>query len=149
MNFDELAARNAKRYDARIFKDKSPRSLDDLKALLRELDPKLSHDQSVVLSTQMAEDGVPTDVQAVATIKSKRSMLLFGFEKIKSITTQVRDEVLETYLPTVTPSDVGLHWLDQLLTRWFGATREGMYIVWHLKDGTFKYDIFNHKLTKG
>lgn len=149
MNQEELAARNAKRLDSKIFSNKNPRTLDDLKRLLRELDPKLSQDQSITLNAEIAEDGVATDVKAVATIKSKRSMLLFGFDKIKSITNSNKDEVLEEFLSPVSIDIGGLHWLDQLIQRWFGAVREGLTIVWHLKDGTFKYDIYNHKLTKG
>jgi len=148
MNQEELAARNAKRFDSRIFTDKKPKSIDDVKALLREFDPKLSADQSVTLNAEFAEESGPTDIKAIATVKSKRSMLLFGFEKIRYISSIERDEILEEYIVPSPAVNFGLHWPDQYIARWLGATREGLFIVWNLNSGKFKYDIFTHTLTR-
>ncbi len=95
-------------------------------------------------------------VTAMADPTDKRSIVLKGFEFIKARTEfEAKSRELDPVLvngremrPAIRPTISARAWIDPLLDRWFGATREGLLIVWVVKEGKFLYDPFTHKLFK-
>ena len=95
-------------------------------------------------------------VTAMADPTDKRSIVLKGFEFIRARTEfEAKSHELDPVLvngremrPAIRPTIEARAWIDPLLDRWFGATREGLLIVWTVKEGKFLYDPFTHKLFK-
>jgi len=52
------------------------------------------------------------------------------------------------YKPIV-PEVIAAHWVDELISRRLGAKREGLLIVWELKDGRHTFDPFTGVIEYG
>jgi hypothetical protein len=132
------------------------RSLTDIKRILSEFDPaKNSAQKSIPIKADLQDDKKYA-VTADTTSRSKRDMLLEGFEIMKrQIKSQNKDDVVPVSVDGIDmlPANTGnaenaMSWIDPLIKQWMGATREGMFICWDIDGEHYKYDIYTHKLTK-
>lgn len=163
-SLEKLAARNALRLDPSILKPVEVHSFEDIRRVVNELDPKRNPVQvDVPISTFMSvtEDNKSTTykVDAKTRSKSKRDQLVEGLRIVKD-RMDVRDtiaatqETIEVNGREMKPATLGYKaegatWVDPLIKQWLGGHREGYIIVWALTDGyTYKYDIFQHKLSR-
>jgi len=158
--FQEEMERQERRLDDQIFQPPVVRCLGDIKRLLVELDPGRTFAQTVPISSEMtAEDEqghvVTYKVSAAADTQNKRSIILKGFEFIKSrvdLEERAKRDVQpvmvngKAMMPAIKPTLTARAWVDPLLERWFNATREGLRICWTVQEGKFVYDVFEHKL---
>lgn len=160
---EELQAemeRQENRLDERIFQPPVVKYLSDIKRLLLELEPKSSSGHDVVISSSMiAEDAngrnVTYKLSAVTSDQSKRAMIVDGMKAVRArleLSNRVKSDVKPVVIngremtPIVRPIAPAHCWVDDLLQRWFGATRDGLRICWDVEEGRFLYDIFEHKL---
>lgn len=160
--FQEEIERQERRLGEGIFQPPTVRCLADVKRILVELDPRNALAQTIPLTSELtAEDehgrNVTYKVTAEAQTQTKRSIVLRGFEFIKArldLEERTRNEVQPIMVnnkpmaPMVRTALAARAWVDPLLERWFGATREGMRICWVVQEGKFLYDPFEHKLFK-
>lgn len=80
-----------------------------------------------------------------------RKHLLEGMNKIKD-----RYDLLDQYknldqskfgqYKPIVPEVIASHWVDELITRRLGAKREGLLVVWNLKDGRHTFDPFTGEI---
>lgn len=160
---EEFERQAAGRLGPEIFNEVGVRSLIDIKRVLYELDPSRAIGSTdVALSTQIeAEDESGRmkkfAVKATAPSQSRRDILLAAFRILRE-----RQQVNERYGREVAPVMVNgrpmrpalkdttnsYMWVDPLLKRWLGATRQGTFICWDLGDYLYRYDIFSHRLTR-
>jgi len=165
--FEELERARQRRgnaVDPALLRPREVRSLQDIQQVLAEFDPARPQDgPEVTLSTTLeGEDDAGAKqqyvVSAVTRSKSKRSLLLEGFEVLKR-----RHEVLARAAAEATPVEINGRamapplpptedprvYVDPMIGQWMGAQRRGMLICWDLPDGhTYKYDIYSHRLTR-
>lgn len=89
--------------------------------------------------------------------KSKRDILISGLDVVKNklnlIIDHPPDNNLEINGKLVKPlkinNDVsGTYWVDKLIKHWFGGYRDELMICWNIGDYIYKYDAYNHKLTR-
>lgn len=139
-------------------------SYDEIRRVVNELDPKRNPVQvDIPVSTLMSvtEDNKPVTyrVEAQTRSRSKRDQLLEGLRIVRD--RMAMDETIATTQETVEvngremkPATVGYRsegstWVDPLLKQWLGAKRHGYLVIWELSDGyTYRYDIFQHKLSR-
>lgn len=160
---DYAQQREAMRRGAEVFEAPKVKSLDDIRRLLVELDPTRSTKDVKPVKAQLvgkSSDGDPVKYALTMPItsQSKYSLLLDGF-----IALQTQQEAFEKSrteaepvlvngreMRPVVPNPVSTHyWVDDVIARWLGATREGLFICWHMPGGlVYKYDIFQHRLFK-
>ena len=163
--FDKLVARDASRLKPTDIRRVNISSLRQLQDVLVELDPGRAVDGPVVVlsTTLIGEDegGVRQKyrVTAPTTSRSKRTMLLEGFDVIRRQQEYNRRRTIE-FIPVVvngrdmvppvvaSPEDAG-YFIDPLISRWTGGIRDGLLITWNFGDGyVYKYDIYIHKLVR-
>lgn len=158
--FQEEMERQERRLDERIFQSPTVSCLADIKRMLAELDPARMAVGSVPIAGEMVADNeegqkVTYRVSAVTDVQDKRSIILKGFEFIRDrmgFEERSRRDVQPVVIngremrPAIRPAAEARAWVDPLLERWFSATREGLKIVWKVKEGKFLYDPFTHKL---
>jgi hypothetical protein len=134
-------------------------SLKDIKRVVSELDPKKNPEsQDVQIATQLEAEGETYEVRANTKSRSKRDMLVEGLSVIKrrvEIEDQLNDggEAVEINGLQMRPAIIGSgtegrSWVDPLIAQWTGGFREGLHICWDLDGYRYKYDIFEHKLTR-
>lgn len=159
--FDEEMERQSRKLDERIFQSPTISSLADIRRVLMDLDPARAMKSSMPIAGEMIADDENGQrrtyrVTATADATDKRSIVLQGFEFIKGRTEfETKSRELDPVMvngremrPAIRPTIEARAWVDPLLDRWFGATREGLFIVWVVKEGKFLYDPFIHKLFK-
>jgi hypothetical protein len=162
---DRANARAAQRLDPnQVLKPVEVHSLADIKRLVAELDPRRNPPQlNIPLATTLdvTEDNNPVKyrVEVNTRSKTKRDMLVEGLGIIKS-RTELEDklktagEAVEVNGVPMKPAQLGSGvegrcWVDPLIRQWLGGYRDGTLICWNLQDGfTYRYDIFQHKLTR-
>ena len=163
-SLERANSRIANRLDKSILEPTIVKSMNDIKRVLAEFDPAMNREApvvsvSAVLST--VEQGKVKEyaVSAPTKSKSKRDQLIEGMEMIrnraeidktaKAATQSIMVNGREVKPPSLGDSVNGHTWVDPLIKHWMGAQREGETIYWNLDDGyKYKYDIFNHKLTR-
>lgn len=161
---EKLAARNALRLDPSVLDPVVVHTYEDIRRVVNELDPKLNPAQvDVPISTLMnvTEDNKPITyrVEAKTRSRSKRDQLVEGLRIVRDRmamdeTIAASREPVEVNGREMKPATVGYRsegstWVDPLLKQWLGAKRQGWTVIWELSDGyTYKYDIFQHKLSR-
>lgn len=162
---DKLEARKALRLDpAQVTKPPEIRGFEDIKRLIADLDPRRNPRQhDIPLSTTMTstEDNqnFTYRVETTTRSKSKRDMLVEGLDIIKArmaAAEQIAElqEPIEVNGVPMRPAPLGYRtegtsWVDPLIKQWLAAFRDGIMICWKLSDGyTYRYDIYQHKLTR-
>lgn len=149
---------------AQVTKPASVHTVNDIKAVLSELDPARNPRQSEVplnAFLEAHEDGKKNlyKVSANTRSKSKRDILMEGLEIVKSreeAEAQFQSAAQKTEIngkqmkpATLSYNIAGRSWVDPLIAQWTGGRREGTLIVWELEDGyKYRYDIFAHRLSR-
>lgn len=138
-------------------------SLADIQRVLSEFSPSSSSSKplpsvkiSPRISTTNSEDQqIVVRVDADTVPKSKRQILLEGFEVLRKKKDQIQkcaDSMLpilvngKDMVPQFPLQDSSRLPIDPLIGQWLGGYREGEFIYWSLPTGKYKYDIFSHKL---
>lgn len=154
--------RNEQRLDKNILKPVEVRTLNDIKRIISIFDPnKNEKSAEIPINTLLedVEDGkkVTYHVSAITKSKSKRDILIEGFESIER--RQKIDEVndvepimvngKEMKLATINSNTNSYSWVDPLIKQWTGGVRKGTLITWDIGDGyEYRYQIFTHNLTR-
>lgn len=156
-----LAREQLKANSQRAFRAVEVRDLNDIRRLVRELDPSLnqtfaeipinSHLKSIEDNKQ-----ITYRVATKTRSKSKRDMLLEGLTIIKNRmektqATAFADKNIEVNGISMRPANFGngidgLAWIDSIIKQWLGGYRVGVEICWDLDGCIYKYNIFTHKL---
>jgi hypothetical protein len=119
-------------------------TLADIKIAIKEF--LSSEEASPEVSTEIQSDGKTYKVTA-PTACSYSDLLMEGFNMVKKRLDAI-NKPREVELG-IEPINVDGHmWLDDLISRRLGGVRDGLSIKWDLKEGTFRFDPFTHKLTK-
>lgn len=138
--------------------------MNDIKRYVAELDPAKNPQREVVplrATMDVQVDG-KTETYAVSAdtkSKSKRDLLIEGLTILRkraelaeqALTSQEEVEVNGRVItpPKLGSGVVGHIWVDPLIKQWLGGQRDGTIIFWDLDDGfRYRYDIFQHKLTR-
>lgn len=159
---DDEWLRQEKRLTDSIFQAPAIRSLTDIKRVLSILDPRRATDRDVTIATELHGE---TDSGSVARFavrsrsesQSQRSLLLNAFAIMKR-RLQAEERISNNIVPIEVngkemrpaPNRAASQFvaLDNILERWLGAKRSGLFIYWDLSDGRYLYDIFEHRLFK-
>lgn len=160
---DKAIARNKLRMGPEILDAVKIHNVDDIKRVLKELDPK-SNDISetvalhAVLQTVTVDGPTSYNVSANTKSRSKRDMLLDGMSIIKkrmetslksSNARSVEINGREMKPIGIASGEKAATWVDPLIRRWLGAYRDCLTICWNIGDGwVYQYCIFTHKLTR-
>lgn len=163
-HLERARMREAQRLDPSALEPIVIKSLDHLKRVISELAPSSDDNSNVVqVPARMnvkSNDGRESifDVTAPTKSKTKRQMIIDSLNILKH-----RKEVAEKarledrrYIVVnnreVRPlepfvDDPRLS-IDSLISHWTGGERRGEHIYWNIGGIEYKYDIFNHRLTK-
>jgi len=165
MDLERALAREARRLSKKVFDPPTIRTAEDIKHILRELDPKIGNpDTGTEIHAYLA---APDDkgklqtyhVKASTRSATKREMIISAFTAIK-LKSEVGAKAGQLHQATevngviMQPADVGraggaMSWIDPLIRKWLGARRQDLLICWDLSDGfTYSYDVFTHRLTR-
>jgi hypothetical protein len=162
---DRAMEREKRRLDPKIIlKPAEAHSLNDIKRLVSELDPRRNPPQvdiPLAANLLVREDNKDIVYRAEANTRSKsrRDTLVEGLSIIKN-RVEVSDkmegaqEPIEVNGIPMKPAQigngvVGQNWVDPLIKHWLGGYRDGILICWNLNDGfVYRYDIFTHKLIR-
>lgn len=160
---DMAAARAARRLPQSILNPVKISTVEDIKNVLKQLDPKAPFTKDMVpLSTSMTAIGENDqeklyNVTAHSSSKSKRTMLIEGMDVVKrhlelhdksKTAAPVRVNGVDMY-PAVAKTADKLSNIDPIVKQWTGGVRQGLLIVWSLDDGyDYKYDIYEHSLSR-
>lgn len=137
-------------------------NISDIRSILSEFDPKNSvQSPEIELSTILneVENGKTSTyaVKAVTRSKTKREFLLEGMDMIKrqmSAAEKLADAqspiMVNNVLmkPTKFGKVGGETWVDQIIHQWFGGYRDGLHICWDIGEHQYRYDIYEHKLSR-
>jgi hypothetical protein len=154
-NLRKARERAARRLDESIFDPIEIRSINDIKKALSEFDPsKNSAHNSVPIRADL-EDDQKYAVTSSTISRSKRDMLIEGFDVIKRQIGPQGEEIMPVNVDGVDmlPATTGdatstFSWIDPLVKQWLGGERKGLFIYWNVSGTRYKYDIYEHKLTK-
>lgn len=160
---EQAAARAARRLPESILKPVTVKTVEDIKSVLRQLDPKapFAQDKIPLTASMMAEGDEERQhlyrVSAHSSSKSKRTMLLEGFDVIKrhmelhaksAAVAPIKVNGVDMY-PAVAMTADKFSNIDPIVKQWTGGVRKGLTIVWSLDDGhDYKYDIYEHSLSR-
>ena len=158
-NLERARAREARKLSQAALDPIQVHSIQDIKRVVGELDPKKnpeSHD--VELKTYLQDGDETYEVRASTKSKSKRDMLVEGIDVIKrrmEVAEQIAEggEDVEINGVVMKPKPIGSgvegrSWVDPLINQWTGGFRVGIHICWDLDGYRYKYDIYEHKLTR-
>lgn len=161
---DRLIERASRRIDPKkAMKSVEIHSLQDIQQIIAAFAPGVDTTDSStkVSSTLMGEDEggkmVKYGVSAVTKARSRREMIIDGFDVIKKYKSVVDLAVqgvkpieingIEMSPPSLI-SDDPTSWVDALIMRWMGGKREGLRVKWELGEYDYLYDIYQHKLSR-
>jgi hypothetical protein len=161
-----LSRQQQSRDRAEAFEAPEIRTVNDIRRVLAILDPGIRTnklDDKVLISTEMiGSDGrKPSNfrVETTTSSKSYRQILVDGFQVIQQrldtmekLSTREKSLVEVNGKPMIPPPVVncdGRLAMDSIIERLLGGYRSGRHVCWDLADGyTYKYEIFQHRLTK-
>ena len=154
-NLRKARERAKRRLDESILDPIEIRSVNDIKRALSEFDPsKNNTHKSVPIKADLDADQKYA-VTADTTSRSKRDMLLEGFGIIKRQIKAQDNEIMPVnidgidMLPAITGDAAHtFSWIDPLIKQWLGGERKGLFVHWDINNEQYKYDIYDHKLTK-
>lgn len=156
---ERAIAREAQKLNKNVLNPVSVHSLKDIKRVVSELDPKKNPEsQDIEIATQLEVEGETFEVRANTKSRSKRDMLVEGLNVIKR-RVEVADQLaasgesveingMQMKPATIGSGTEGRSWVDPLIKQWTGGFRDGLYICWDLDGYRYKYNIFEHKLTR-
>lgn len=149
--------REYQRLTPAIFEDASIKSVNDIRRVLSDLDPKRSVDAAQVnvkAEVVDVENSQRFAVTAPTKSKSKREIILDGLNILKAqaeatLNGKAKPIVLNGRIiqPPVIKSPQDM-WVDPIIKRWLGAYRKGLMVCWDLEGYTYMYDIWEHKLSR-
>lgn len=160
-DLDQEFERQSKRLGQEVFNPVEINSISDIKKALHEFDPAFAINDITTIATQLVGEDrsgakLTYNVQAKTSPQNKRAIMSEGFRILKE-----RQSAAETTKDNIQPISVngrlmapptratgGYFWVDPLIKRWLGGYRDGLFVCWNLRDGLFKYDVFEHKLFK-
>lgn len=160
---EKAAAREASKLPASILNPVVVNTIEDIKRVLQSLDPNNGFvKDDVQISTKMRASNDQNveetyEVNATSSSKSKRMLLIEGFDLIKKQAelgekSRDTDPILvngRSMYPATTHSVDKYTYIDPMIKQWTGGTRSGLLITWELADGhTYKYDIYEHSLSR-
>ena len=155
---DKLYERELRRYGPEILDPVVVTNVADIKMVLMTFDPAKNPQSSIVpISAIIQNDKHQYAVNADTKSKSQRDMLLEGLELIKKRLETENDEIDSESIeingrqmrPAIVQTGVdGYSWIDPMIKHWFGGYREGMHICWDLDGYQYRYDPYQHKLTR-
>jgi hypothetical protein len=159
---EQLRRRELLRYSPEILEPVVVNTVDDIKRVLATFDPaKNPQSSSVPISTVM--EGADGDrgkrqfaVSAETKSKSQRDILLEGLDLIKNrleIKDNLNGEAVDVGGKLMKPAKVhaatdGYSWVDPMIKHWFGGYREGIHICWDIGGYQYRYEPYQHKLTR-
>ena len=117
-------------------------TLDHIRSIIKEFLPGT---ESVVrtTTTEIPVDGKNYKITVPVHGANSRDLLIEGFTLIRN-RMEVFDKVEDGQL---SPVDLGgKMWVDDLIKRKMGGVRDGLKVIWELKEGIFKFDPFTGKL---
>ncbi len=154
---DELERQGLRRGNE-IFKPVEIRSIADIQRVLAQLDDRLpaadGSTQAEVVAPDESGKMVVYKLNATFPQQTRRNILLTAFTALR----ERRDAITRSATPIVVngremkPAILNevqtVSAIDPLVERWLGGTRRGLLICWTLSGWQYKYDIFEHKLTR-
>ncbi len=120
--------------------------LGDVKRVIKEFMPGTKH-TTVTVKAEMRAEGKKYAVEGESSIDYKK-LLMEGFSIVKARTEAAKK--IEAIDLKIQPINLEGHmWLDDMIRRRMGGKRDGLRVRWDLEDGTYFFDPFACKLTKG
>jgi hypothetical protein len=159
--WQSIKDRESLRLSPDVAKPNTVRSLDDIKITISELDPsRNTPSDDIDVTTLMEAPGLAPNtrykVTAKTKSKSKREYLIEGLDLVKKSTNEMVEEQTSTIVNGIEVKPARMidrlsmkAWVDNLISHWLGARRDGVLITWTLEDGyRYNYDIYEHRLTR-
>ena len=156
-----LKDREYKRLSPEVANPTVARTLDDIKIIISDLDPaRNTQSPEVDVATLMDAEGQPSNkrykVSTKTRSKSKREYLIEGLDLVKKSISENTEDQIPTYVNGIEVKPARMidrlsmkAWVDNLISHWLGATRDGLLITWKLDDGyRYNYDIYEHRLSR-
>lgn len=120
-------------------------NLVDIQQAILEFLPN-NKEKTPEVSVKLVSEGKTYDLKAPAGC-TYRELIINGFNIVKRRLGAI-SKGHNTELG-IEPVSVGGHmWLDDLIVRRLGGTRDGLRVKWSIKDGIFYFDPYTGKLTK-
>lgn len=158
---EQLKNREDNRLSPEVLRPTVVRTMDDIKIILSEIDPArttINKDIDIVTLMDVPNGAANQRYQVTAKSRSKtkREYLLEGMEIVKKTIEISREEPIATMVNGIEVRPARMldrttmrAWVDNLISHWLGAAREGLLITWKLDDGyQYNYEIYGHKLTR-
>lgn len=161
--FDRALAREAQRLNRdEVTKPVVVTTVEDIRRVVAEYDPGRNKTQAAIpISTTMRinENGADVlyKVDASTKSRSKRDILIDGLTILKNrqaVVDEIKeDSAIEVNGKLMQPAQIGngvkaLTWVDPLIKQWFGGYRDGTLICWNIGGYVYRYDAFEHKLSR-
>lgn len=156
-----LKSREENRLSPDVLRPTTVRTMDDIKIVLSEIDPaRATTSKDIDIVTLMdVPNGMPNQryqVTAKTRSKTKREYLIEGMEIVKKTIEFSQEQPISTMVNGIEVKPARMldrttmrAWVDNLISHWLGAAREGLLITWKLEDGyQYNYEIYGHKLTR-
>jgi hypothetical protein len=158
---EQLKSREDLRLSPEVMRPTVVRTVDDIKIILSDLDPARSvASKDIDIVTLMdVPNGNPNQryqVTAKTRSKTRREYLIEGMEIVRKTIEISEEEPIVTMVNGIEVKPARMldrttmrAWVDNLISHWLGAAREGLLITWKLEDGyQYNYEIYGHKLTR-
>lgn len=156
---DKLRERESRFLPKSILNPTIVRTIDDIKRVIAELDPsRPNNSQEISISTVLADNEKSYAVSASGKSKSRREHLVEGLELVKKQIETSGKAVLEAsnsievnghiMKPPQISGGKGKYWVDPIIKHWLGAYRDDIFICWDIDGYQYRYDIFEHKLSR-
>ncbi len=158
--FDREMERQNRKLGDEIFESKKPRSVNDIMALIASLSNRTRSMAVPIKTTLIGTDDNDKQreysVSGVTQDQSRRDILVSFFTMIRErITASMKTDNTDMMLVNgrvvrrapVINTDGRLP-IDNLIDRWLGGKRDGLFIVWNVSDVVYKYDVLDNRLFK-
>ena len=159
--FQTLKDRENLRQSPDVARPTTVRTMDDIKITISDLDPnRNTPSDDIDVTTLMDAPGLAPNkrykVTAKTKSKSKREYLIEGLDLVKKSSNEMTEEQISTIVNGIEVRPARMidrlsmkAWVDNLISHWLGARRDGVLITWTLEDGyRYNYDIYEHRLTR-
>jgi hypothetical protein len=118
-------------------------TLQEIKTIIKDFMPG-TESVKQTMSTEIESGGKTYKITTPVEGANNRDLLMEGFAVVKN-RLEVLEKVEEGQLSPVNVD--GQMWVDSLINRCMGGTRDGLKVKWEIKEGTYKFDPFTGKLT--
>jgi len=162
-NLEKALTREHNRIQPEQIKRAYANNLNDIKIIISEFDPASNpplKSVAVNATINVVDDNLSKSysINSVSKSLTKRERIINGLDIIKNriaaaetigqIDSVVVNGRVMCPLPITSSVDCVTD-VDMLIRDWFGGYRDGILICWDISDGyTYRYDIYNHKLTR-